>query len=65
LYKKLAKESQGTVRSTKEVNCVTLMKACADLLLTYGGHPPAAGFRIKNENLEKFKECLINNINAQ
>jgi len=32
------------------------------LLLTYGGHPPAAGFRIKNVNLEKFKECLINQI---
>ncbi|MDP3995886.1 MAG: DHH family phosphoesterase [bacterium] len=62
LYKKLAKESQGTVRSPREVNSVSLMKKCSKLLLTYGGHPPAAGFRIKNVNLEKFKECLIKNI---
>ncbi len=62
LYKKMEKESQGTVRSPKEVNSVSLMKKCSKLLLTYGGHPPAAGFRIKNVNLEKFKECLINQI---
>jgi len=30
-----------------------------------GGHPAAAGFRIKNENLEKFKECLIKNLCAK
>jgi single-stranded DNA-specific DHH superfamily exonuclease len=27
--------------------------------LKYGGHPLAAGFRIKNENLEAFKKCLL------
>jgi single-stranded DNA-specific DHH superfamily exonuclease len=24
----------------------------------YGGHPPAAGFTIKNENIDLFKESL-------
>ncbi|MBM3257924.1 MAG: hypothetical protein FJZ05_01780 [Candidatus Nealsonbacteria bacterium] len=62
LYKKMEKESQGTVRTPKEVNSVTLMKSCSGLLLTFGGHSQAAGFRIKNENLEKFKNCLIKNL---
>ena len=59
LYKKMAKESHGTVRAPKEVNSVSLMKKCSKLLMTFGGHAQASGFRLKNENLEKFKECLI------
>lgn len=62
IYKILSKESQGTVRSVEGVDSVALMKKCKDLLLTYGGHPKASGFRIKNENLEKFKACLIKNL---
>jgi single-stranded-DNA-specific exonuclease len=61
LYKKMAKESLGTVRCPKKVDSVNLMKKCSNLLITYGGHPQASGFRIKNEYLEKFKECLITN----
>jgi single-stranded-DNA-specific exonuclease len=59
VFKKLEKESQGTVRAPSGINTVVLMKKCKKYLLTYGGHPAASGFRIKNENLEKFKECLI------
>jgi single-stranded-DNA-specific exonuclease len=55
-------ETQGTVRSTPEVNTVELMKKCKNLLISFGGHPQASGFRIKNENLEKFKKCLIENL---
>jgi len=53
-------ESCGSVRSLKEnQNSVEAMKSCKDLLITYGGHAKASGFRIKNENLEKFKKCLV------
>jgi single-stranded-DNA-specific exonuclease len=62
IYKMMEKESQGTVRSPIEINSVSLMKKCKKLLLTYGGHPTASGFRIKNENLGKLKECLIKNM---
>jgi len=62
LYKKMEKESQGTVRTPKDTDAVELMKKCKKYPLTYGGHPRAAGFRIKNSNLEKFKKCLINNL---
>jgi single-stranded-DNA-specific exonuclease len=58
-------ESSGSVRSTKELNSVEAMKTCKDLLITYGGHPQASGFRIKNENLEKFKEGLVKHFSKQ
>jgi len=59
VFKELEKESQGTVRVPLGIDSVSLMKKCKQYLITYGGHAPASGFRIKNENLEKFKKCLI------
>jgi len=64
IYKKLETESQGTVRSIDGIDSVALMKKCKDLLITYGGHPKASGFRVKNENLGIFKQRLIENIFA-
>lgn len=62
IFKKMEKDGLGTVRVPKGVNSVALMKKCKKLLITYGGHPQASGFRLKNENLAKFKECLIKNL---
>lgn len=60
IFKKMDIESCGSVRSLKEdQNSVEAMKSCQDLLITYGGHAKASGFRVKNENLEKFKTCLV------
>jgi single-stranded-DNA-specific exonuclease len=59
LYKKGEKESPGSVRAPNGFNVVEAMKQCSKILITFGGHPQAAGFRIKNENLEEFKERLI------
>jgi single-stranded-DNA-specific exonuclease len=61
LFKKQEKESRGAVRAPAGINSVEMMKKCSKYLITYGGHPPASGFTIKNENLEKFKTCLIEN----
>ncbi|MFQ6049810.1 MAG: DHH family phosphoesterase [Candidatus Paceibacterales bacterium] len=60
VFKKLKEESQGTVRTPLRIDSVALMKKCKKYLITYGGHPQASGFRIKNKDLEKFKKCLIN-----
>jgi len=65
LFKKLKQESQGTVRTPSKVDSVELMKKCSEYLLTYGGHPQASGFRIKNDNLEQFKNCLTNRVFAE
>ncbi len=59
IFKKGEKESPGTVRMPKGINAVEAMASCKHLLKTFGGHPPAAGFRVKNENIAAFKEGLI------
>ncbi len=58
IFRKGDTDSAGSVRSPKEKNSVEAMRSCADLLITYGGHPQASGFRVKNENLEKFRKAL-------
>jgi len=62
LFKIDKEESQGSVRVPRGLDSVKLMQKCSKFLETYGGHPPASGFRIKNKNLEKFKDCLIKNL---
>jgi len=59
LYKIQENESQGGIRTGLETNLVDAMNTCSKYLVTYGGHPRAAGFRVKNENLELFKKCLF------
>ncbi|MFH1968451.1 MAG: DHH family phosphoesterase [bacterium] len=58
IYKKMDEESCGSVRNPKGTNSVDAMKSCDEFLLTYGGHAQASGFRVNNQNLEKFKGCL-------
>ena len=58
IYKKMDKESCGSVRNPKGTNSVDAMKECDAFLMTYGGHAQASGFRIKNEHLDKFRNCL-------
>jgi single-stranded-DNA-specific exonuclease len=63
LFKKGEAESQGGIRAPSGFDLVEAMKSCSKNLITYGGHPQAAGFRIKNEHLEDFKNCLIEHFN--
>jgi single-stranded-DNA-specific exonuclease len=58
LFEKGEKESRGAVRMPEGFDAVKAMINCSNLLITFGGHPLAAGFKIKNENLESFRECL-------
>lgn len=50
--------ARGSTRTPKTIDSVQILKHCSDFLEIYGGHPPAAGFTVKKENLEKFKACL-------
>jgi single-stranded-DNA-specific exonuclease len=63
LYAKKEDISRGTVRVPKGIDAVKAMDSCKNLLLMYGGHPPAAGFTVQNENIEDFKKCLIKYFN--
>ena len=58
IFKKMDKESCGSVRNPKGTNSVDAMKTCDRFLITYGGHANASGFRIKNEHLDEFRDCL-------
>jgi len=59
IFRKKKGEYQGAVRMPSGLNGVEAMKSCSDILITYGGHPAAGGFKIKSKNIKKFKECLI------
>ncbi|MBI2450011.1 MAG: DHH family phosphoesterase [Candidatus Nealsonbacteria bacterium] len=59
LYSQRKNDSQGAVRTPKGIDGVKPMIYCSKYLETYGGHPQAAGFRIKNKNLGKFQKCLL------
>jgi single-stranded-DNA-specific exonuclease len=62
LFRKMDKESQGTIRTPKNVNSLELLKKCSKYLLSFGGHAQASGFRIKNKDLDNFKNCLVKNL---
>jgi len=53
LYQKYEEFSRGTVRVPKGMDAVKAMENCQELLVTFGGHPPAAGFTVENKNLER------------
>ena len=58
IYYSDEKLSRGSVRTPRKINGVEVLGHCCELLQVYGGHPPACGFTVLNENLGKLKECL-------
>ncbi|MFO7839702.1 MAG: single-stranded-DNA-specific exonuclease RecJ [Desulfosalsimonadaceae bacterium] len=50
--------ANGSARSIAPVNLYEAVSACADFLESYGGHPMAAGLRMKKEHLEGFREAF-------
>ncbi len=52
------KEARGSARSINGFNIIEIIEEQKDLLLRYGGHAEAAGFSLKPENVEEFKERL-------
>ena len=57
--------SVGSVRSVPEIHAVRALDAVSDLLLKYGGHPAAAGFTVRTEDLDAFRERLQAYVAAQ
>lgn len=58
VYRK-SEPARGSVRVPEGLNAVEAMEDSEDILDNYGGHPPAAGFTVESENLEEFKNNLI------
>lgn len=48
----------GSVRTVKGEDAIDAMSYCKNVLDSYGGHPEAAGFRIKLKKVELFRKKL-------
>jgi single-stranded-DNA-specific exonuclease len=51
--------SMAEARGPSGFNLVTAFSAMADLFIGYGGHPRAAGFSIRNENVAEFRRRML------
>jgi len=65
IFQKLPDFCVGSVRSISDVNVVKIMEKCKDVLIEFGGHPVAAGFKILEKNIDKFKELLEKEIKKE
>lgn len=50
--------SKGSARSIVGFNVTSAIASAKDLLITYGGHPQAAGFTIATKNIPAFRQRL-------
>lgn len=53
-------EAKGSARSIDGFSLYEAISSCSELLTHYGGHVLAAGFGMKSENLDAFKEGIEN-----
>lgn len=58
LYKIIDDEAFGSVRAPAGLDTVKAMEGRKELFLTYGGHPQASGFRMKEANIPQFREYI-------
>ncbi len=52
---------KGSGRSIEAYHMHDALSACRDLLMKFGGHKMAAGFTLKRENLDRFRDTLNEN----
>ncbi|WP_294372842.1 single-stranded-DNA-specific exonuclease RecJ [uncultured Clostridium sp.] len=53
--------AKGSGRSIEEYNMFEELVKCKDVLDKFGGHPMAAGFSLKEENIDEFRKRLNEN----
>jgi len=58
IYNRGEQISAGSCRSIPSFNVIETLSRTKDLLLEFGGHKGAAGFKISNENIGKFEKTL-------
>ena len=51
-------DSKGSGRSIEGFSLINAITACSHLLTRYGGHPMAAGFSLKTDDIGKFADCI-------
>jgi len=58
IFRESKDESAGSGRSVPEFNLIEAIEKCKDILINFGGHSQAAGLKIENKNLEKFRKKI-------
>ncbi|MFQ5489894.1 MAG: single-stranded-DNA-specific exonuclease RecJ [Phycisphaerae bacterium] len=56
-------QGQGSARSVRHFHMHQALTACADHLITFGGHAMAAGLKIDSQNVGAFTEAFIEQAN--
>lgn len=59
ILEKGPQESRGSCRSIPEFHITEALDETAELLVRHGGHAQAAGFTVRNENLEAFTARMV------
>ncbi|GFZ31009.1 single-stranded-DNA-specific exonuclease RecJ [Clostridium zeae] len=57
--------AKGSARSIEEYNMFEELSNCKELLDKFGGHPMAAGLSVKEENIPKLREKLLEGCNLK
>ena len=55
---KAEEESRGSARSIEGLHITKALDECRELLVRHGGHAAAAGFSIKNDNIDELRSRL-------
>lgn len=50
--------ARGSARSVEGFSIIEAIASCSDLLVKFGGHPMAAGFTLKEENIPAFLNAM-------
>lgn len=58
IYQKMKDYSTGSVRGVPGFNVIDALTHCQKLLIEYGGHQGAAGFKVLNKNLKRLEDSL-------
>ena len=62
IYEKVDGLYRGSIRAnylkSPNTNVVEVLKSCSRLLISFGGHPAAAGFKLTKDNLDEFKKAI-------
>jgi single-stranded-DNA-specific exonuclease len=58
------KPGMGSARTISGVDLYQTLSQCSDYLETYGGHKAAAGLRIREENLDAFRQEFLERVSA-
>jgi len=55
---------KGSVRSIPGISVITVLSACSEYLLKFGGHEGAGGFALKESSLPEFREQFTSTCHA-